>query len=65
MGQHYDRYGDSVLVSEGLNEVIIAFAKPEGKLKSAMIFDRKTARAIAEDILAMLGGSNNEGNNAC
>lgn len=56
MAQHYDRYGDSLLVSDGLNEVIIVFAKPGGKLKSAMIFDRKTAKAIAEDILAMLGG---------
>ena len=56
MAQHYDRFGDSLLVSGGLNEVIIAFAKPGGKLKSAMLFDRKTAKAIAEDILTMLGG---------
>ena len=56
MAQHYDRFGDSLLVSDGLNEVIIAFAKPGGKLKSAMLFDRKTAKTIAEDSLAMLRG---------
>ena len=56
MAQHYDRFGDSLLVSGGLNEVIIAFAKPGARLKSALFFNRKTAKAIAEDILAMLGG---------
>lgn len=50
MALHTERYGDGLLVTAGLNEVLISMTDGK-KVTKCRIFSFAEARAIAKDIL--------------
>lgn len=56
MNLHYDKYGDSLFVTEGQGDIFIVTCNHFGRRKEVRIFSPAEAWAIAEEILKCCEG---------